>query len=280
MSTGFEGPFYLTRVIPITPRGFFLQWGFRSAKESGNYTFQVFRSGSAEGPWESISGVLTNQYSYVDSLVLPDGQTTDTYRRPNQLSLPRRFFYRVVTVTPSGTNYCVVDDTDPDLDPMHAQQWRRATFDFNLSMRRQGIPVVVLKRRRWGVRCTRCTDAKTKEIVRAACVTCWGTMFEGGYWAPMMVWGRRGVAQESTTNSPEQKSDASVTRIWLPYIPQVEKDDVLVFPRDNKRVLVDQQLQTEIGTVTVHQVVTAVEISHDHVLYRYPVDTKDLKPLV
>lgn len=280
MSTGFPTAFSLTRITPLIPYGYFLQWSLRSEKASGEYKFVVYRSGSAAGPWERLSDPLTNQYSFVDDLKTPQAKSDDAYRRPNQLGLARRFFYRVVATLPDNRQLEVIDDTDPELDPLHAQQWRRATTDFMLAMRVQGVPIAVLKRRRWGVRCRSCSDSKTREIVRAACKSCWGTMFEGGYWSPMVVMGRRAPAQEATTTAPEQKSDASVTRIWLPYVPQVEKDDLLVFLRDNKRVVVDQQVQTEIATVTVHQVITGVEINHDNILYQYPVDLQNRRPMV
>lgn len=281
MSTvGFVGTLALTRVTPLVPYGYFLQWALTGVKDDGPFLFTLYRSGSANGPWEQIAPTVTNQYAMVDGLAQPASLSRDVYQRPNQLALARRFFYRVVAALPDGRTLEVVEDTDPDLDALHAQQWRRATYDFNLAMRVQGVPIAVVKRRRWGARCRRCTDAKTREIIRAGCVACWGTAFETGYWTPMLVQGRRAPAQEATTIAPEQKSDASVTRVWLPYVPQVEKDDLLVFPRDNKRLIVDQQVQTEIGTVTVHQVVTAVELNHDHILYRFPVEIQDLKPLV
>lgn len=279
MSTGFSKPLTFSRITPLIPYGYFVQWSVK-ANESGTYIFELYRSGSVEGPWEPISGPLTNQFSFIDTLTPPQGPTNYLYQKPNQLALGRRFFYRLVCVLPSGKNLTVIDDTDPDLSPLHAQQWRRATVDFGLSVKRQGMLVAVLKRRRWGVRCTRCTDKVTREIIRASCKICWGTAFDGGYWEPMLVYGLRQPASETTTITTEQNSDASLTRFRVPYLPQVEKDDLLISPKDNKRFLVDQQVQTEIGTVTIHQTVTAIELNHDHILYDFPVELQDKKPLI
>jgi uncharacterized protein YbaR (Trm112 family) len=275
-----RAPLRFTRMTPLTPRGFFLQWSVTPTRASGDYVFSVFRAGAPNGPWTRLAGPLANQYAFVDDLRTAADVTGDPYRSPTQFSLGRRFFYRVTCTTPAGQALEVVDDTDPDLDPLHAQQWRRANFDFNLSVRRQGIPIVVLKRRRWGVRCAKCTDPKTGEIVRAGCVESWGTAIVGGYWDPVLVWGQRSPAQQTTTVSPEQRSDSAVYEVKLPHAPLVERGDMLVCPRDNLRLEVDQQSQTEIGTVTVHQTVRAIEVNHDHLIYRFKVETQNLKPLV
>lgn len=274
-------PLAFERIVPITPYGFFLQWTLTTAKEAGDYVFHLYRSGSAVGPWEAVAGPLPNQYAYVDRLPPPaDSGGADLYRRANQLALMRQFYYRLRVVTPNGTVLEAVDDTEPPLGRLHAQQWRRATFDTNLALRKQGLRAAVVKRRRWGRRCLKCTDAKTREIVRANCPESWGTPIEGGYWDPVLVYARHAPSDNASTDTPEQRSDASYTRIWLPYAPSVEKDDLIVFVDENRRFLVDKQVRTEIGARTVHQVATAVELNHDHLLYRFPIDVASATPLV
>lgn len=280
MKEVFPGPFTVTKVTPLTPYGFHVQWALKTAKDSGAYTFEVFRSGSDQGPWESISGPLTNQYAFVDRLPQPEGTVYDQYRRANKLALSRYFVYRVVCTTPTKQILEAFGDTDPKLDYLHAQQWRRAVFDFRLAMRKQGVPIAVLKRRRWGVRCAKCVDMKTREQIRGACAACWGTGIVDGYWDPVLVMGRRAPTQSTTQTTPDQKVDSASVQVWLPPAPQVEKDDVLVFVRENRRVLVDRQVQTEIGTVVVHQVVVGAEINADNILYRLKVESQNLSPLV
>lgn len=271
----------LTKITPLYPHGFFVQWALGGATASGVYRFDVFRSGSSEGPWELVVRQLANQYAYTDRLVQPEGTAHADYRRPNQLGFTRGFFYRVVVTGPDGAQAEVVDDLDPQLDRKQAQYWRKMVRDLSVGLRKlNGVPCAVLKKKQWGERCPRCYDKVSREVVRANCVTCWGTGFVGGYWAPVKVHTRRSAPVSATQQTPEGKSDSNSVRIWMPHIPQLDRDDVIVFLRDNKRFRVDQQSETQITTVTVHQTISAVEIERSHILYKLPVDVDAVQPLI
>jgi hypothetical protein len=82
-----------------------------------------------------------------------------------------------------------------------------------------------------------------------------------------------------TLNTPEQKIDTNQARIWLPGVPQVDVDDVLVFLRDDKRFKIDRHVQTELTLIPVHQVVDTVELERGHVVYQFKV-SPDEAPLL
>jgi hypothetical protein len=269
----------ITRILPLYPHGFFVQWDLTST-ESGTFKFDLYRSGGAQGPWEPVSLGMVSQYAFVDRLPQPAGTQHDVVRRPNQLALMRSFFYRLVVTAPSGKTTEVVDDTEPPIDRKMMQYWRRATFDFDKTLKFTGVPTAVLKKRHWGLRCTKCVDRVTREVVRAACPECFGTRFDGGYWAPTLMRLRMGVPNNVTLNSPEQKQDANSEQVYMRYFPHLERDDVIVTLRDNKRFVVDQQIETQIQTAVVHQVLSVLELTHDHIIHRLRVDADSVQPLI
>lgn len=278
-----------TRLNSLFPHGHFVQWTLRDAHASGTYAFAVYRSGGRDGPWELLAAGLTDAYAYVDRFAPSPAATPDRVA-PNQLALFRNFYYRVEARAPSGEVLSAVEEVGPLLgvpggegQPLVyrklGQYHRKARRDVRLALKLTGTPAAFLKRRAWGERCPRCFDKVAREVVRAACTTCWGTGFVGGYWAPTLLWARRGTGQSSTQVTPEQTSDANDTKIYLPDMPGMERDDVVVFLDDDRRFRIEEQAQTEIKLAAVHQLLAAKEVPRDHVLYRLPVHPGQLRPL-
>jgi hypothetical protein len=268
----------ITLTTALYPRGQFVQWTVLDATESGAYLFRLERSGSPEGPWALVMSDTPDQYAVRD--LLTDGVTTDTYTPPNELTFYNNIFYKVTCKTPSGALLTDVAETgDRRLDRVTSRNHRKLQRDFRLSLKYNGTPYLLFKRRRWGVRCPRCYDAKTQRVVRADCRECWGTGFEEGYWKPTLTAGRRTVNANSTAITPEAKADSNEVRFWFPDFPTLERDDMLVSLKSQRRYRMDQQVDTELKLVGVHQVVTCQEIDKDHIFYRMPADPTTLNPL-
>jgi hypothetical protein len=274
----------ITRTLPLHPKGIFVQWTLKNPAESGTYKFFLYRSANENGPWETVVENLTDTYAFLDTFLLPPGLTTETHRRPNLMALTRTFVYRVICLPPTGEQLEAVSSVGPHFEQSPsgrkaAEHWRRGTKNFQIHMKYEGSPVAILKRKVWGERCPICTDKITRTPTRGACKVCYGNAFTGGYWNPVYVRIRRGAPNSVTLNTPEQKVDTNKVRIWLPGIPQVDVDDVLVFLRDNRRFKIDSHVQTEITLIPVHQLVDSVELERGHVVYQFKV-SPDEAPLL
>jgi len=261
----------ITRVLSVAPYGYFVQWTVRKPS-SGSYRFTLLRSGGPNGPWEPVAVDLTDTYFCIDRFDAPGEPGS---RRPNQLALFRQFFYRLVMTDPAGQQDDDVADTDPRLDRNMMRAWRRATHDFDLTLRYHGRPCAILKRRRWGVRCPKCSDAVLREGIKSTCTVCWATGFVGGYWTPAIVQAHRLSGDLASQNTPEQRSDSNSTRVQLKHFPEVERDDVLVFLHDNRRFNIEKVSQPEISNRTTHQLCMTSELDHGSILYRLKVDTAE-----
>lgn len=271
----------IRRVKPLIPKGVFLQWVIEQPTESGVFTFQVERAGGPLGAWSPVLSATPAQYA-----VLDDFRTaidTPAQVHPNLLTLNQRLFYRVSCTTPSGNVLRDIQELDvtshqTPADLKVAQLRRKARLDFARAQRYPGTPILLLKRRWWGETCMRCRDPRTKALMRTDCTSCWSTGFLGGYWNPVEVRGRRSVANVASQITPEGKSDSAEAKFWLPESPQVERDDVLILLEEGRRYRIDQQVQTEMQLQGVHQVVNALAIASDHLLYRMPYDTTSIAP--
>lgn len=273
----------ITASVGLPPKGYFIQWTTDDATESGQYVFELFRSGGPVGPWEPVTGPISNTYSHFDDFTVPTAKTTALELRPNLFGLFREFVYRIVMTSPSGKTYEAIADIGANFDGAPAdvkmnQYLRKIIRDFRLTLKFNGTPCMLLKRRRWGVRCV-CVDKATKEIMRASCKKCWGTGLVGGYWAPFPLAVRRNTGTNGSVIAPAGKGDSNDVKFWMADFPNVEQDDLLVFLKDQRRFRLDQATQTEIRLRLAHQVVSAQEIEHGNILYQLPVRLDQSKPL-
>lgn len=269
----------ITRVLSIQPYGFFVQWEVRKPVASGVYRFWLARSGGTAGPWEPVADDLHDKFCFVDRFDQPADLATNA-RRPNQLAIFRQFYYRVQMLAPNGERDEYIIDGDPPIDRKSLQHWRRALKNFQDSLRLTGRPCLVLKRRRWGERCPKCSDAVLREPIKSSCTTCWGTGFKGGYWNPILMSAHRVGAGDEQTNTPEGRSDTKAVRIQMQSFPDVERDDVFVFLTDRKRFLVERVSIPEVMGNGTHQTIGAVEIPAGNILYRLPVSEDTAAPLI
>jgi hypothetical protein len=269
----------ITRLLPLFPRGVFLQWDLVNPTEAGTYTFDVYRSGAPSGPWTALTLGAANICNYSD--VLPT-TSTQVATDVNQLSLSRGIFYRVVATPPSGAagKVEVVSAVEPRLDGQQRLLKQKILRDESVMLRKlNGVEIAVCKRMHWGPRCTKCWDKTTKAVTRANCSTCFGTGFTPGYFTPILTLGRRGTLPSAKQVAPQGVAEYRPTQVTLLDVPKIEPDDVLVFLKDNKRFIVKAIIQTELKTVGVHQKLEVSELARSSMEYRLVVDPTRIPPL-
>jgi hypothetical protein len=269
----------IRRALAIYPRGAFIQWDLEGVTEVGTYTFDVYRGESSTGPWTTLVLGATGITNYFDRLPVT---VTPGDVPPNQLSLARSLYYRVVATPPSGSSNAVevVTALEPELEGYQQRLKRKLLRDQTMVLRKlSGVEVAVLKRKHWGVRCAKCYDKYTKETVRGNCTTCYGTGYDGGYHTPVITLARPNHVQLQTQTTPQGKVDVAQTRLVILDVPEVQKDDVLVNLQDNHRYLVQLVDHSELKTSLVYQTLMVSELSRSSIEYRVLVDKTRTPPL-
>lgn len=270
----------ITRLLPLFPNGAFIQWDLVNPPENTSFIFSVYRSGSPEGPWEALRGGAVDVYNFVDRLPTVAAVPPGSAEQPNQLSLARGIYYKVVATDPSGVDYAAVSLIEPKLTGWQRRLKRKILRDESLLLRKlNGVEVAVVKRMHWGPRCTKCFDKYTKEVVRGHCTTCLGTGFTPGYHTPVITLARRSPTPVQTVVTAQGKTDTSYAQVTLLDAPKVEEEDILVFLRDNRRFIVKQVLQTELQTHPVHQKLSVSELMPTSVEFKIVVDPLRTPPL-
>jgi hypothetical protein len=280
----FLGSVQITRTTALFPSAVFIQWDI-VPDAPGTFLVDIYRSGSPNGPWETLGVALRDAYHFLDDRFnLPpsdDLETEHEHAGLNFYSLSRDVYY-LITVTPDGSTAfsSVPTPIEPGLDRRVRLLKRKMQRDESVAFRKlNGIPLAVLKRKHWGTRCTYCYDVVTREATLEHCPTCLGTTFENGYWAPVYICGRRTPAPVQTQLTAHGDSDSKVLNFVILDYPRLEYKDVLVDLRRGDRYQVQIATTTELRGVPVHQVISASKLGRNSVEYSVLVDPNTVPPL-
>lgn len=268
----------IVRSTALYPSAVFLQWNVQS-DESGDFWVDVFRAGGPDGPWETLASGLREAYNFVDA----DFNKPSGGESVNLFSLSRDVYYKVTVTPPSGSANAFSSDPtpiEPGLDKRTRLLKRKLLRDLAVGFKRlNGVPFAVLKRRRWGPRCPDCFDETLHEAAIEHCKTCFGTSFEGGYWAPTQIRGRREVAPVQTNLTSHGESDVKIADFIILDYPHLEYKDIVVDLRRNERYEVQRVTPTELKGVPVHQKLVASLLGHSSIEYFVRVDPHTTPPL-
>lgn len=242
----------ITKTVALYPSAVFVQW---HAPWVADAAFELSRSGAQNGPWETVA-VGVGGFHAVDGRF--DAES------PNSYSLTREVLYRVRVGDVTSESRRV----EPDLRREIMLLKRKMQFDLRLGLRAlNGTKGAVLKRRRWGPRCTECYDAASQQSTLEHCPQCFGTTYVGGYWNAVHIRMRREAAPVQVQMAPRGKTEQRYAGFVLLDYPALEQDDVLVELGTNARWLVDMVSPTSLQGITVHQKVVCSEIARDAVEY-------------
>lgn len=246
----------VTRIVAAYPRKVYLQWNLYNPEAGVDYTAQVFRSGSAEGPWEQVGTDLLNAFNFVDE----NFPSTYDDSAPNLYSMHRSLYYKVEIEASTGGTVETTKKLEGGLDRRRKGIHRKLQRDAAIYLKKvMGTEVAIFKRKRWGEKCT-CVS-KTGQTTRSHCRSCFGTGIKDGYWNPVYGYAQRKVSPIQVQTGPQGKVESHRVEAYMLNIPQVEPDDILVFLRDNKRYTIQSVIPTQIHSVDVHQELVLSELS-------------------
>lgn len=169
--------FYRVTVDYVVVGGARVSWDMdRHFTDPGPYVFQL-QVGHANVPdtdnWTDVGAPVTDTYFAIDTERRLAGKTADIH-------------YRVKLTTSVDTYYSPVAAAEGLLIQRDWLNYREIVRKEQLRHRvHTSISGFLLKARRYGPRCSICTDQFTEEISRTNCTECFGTGFTLGYFDPL-----------------------------------------------------------------------------------------------
>lgn len=234
-----------------------ITWEIESTSEDIlDYTFQLLRSESPEGPYEILTPEFEDQYLFIDNAI---------YRG----HLYRKYFYvlKVKRKDTEETKEFGPAAHEPEAD-LIGKELRK---HMNLLMREfAGRRCWLLPVRTFGQRCD-CWNPTLQKRTRSGCLTCFDTGFVRGYMTPIETWVQIDPSPKSEQNAnigPLQQINSTAR---FGYYPPVKPRDLLI-EGENKRWRLGQISNTEKHRALVHHEMQIHQIPPTDIEYRIEID--------
>lgn len=206
-----------------------------------DYTFQLLRSESAEGPFESVSSTFEDRYSFVDNAV----PHSHNYRQLHYL-------LRVTLKSDSSTKDFGPASREPEANLIVTE----LRTHVNLLMREfAGRRCWVLPVRTFGQRCTACYNVTLQKKRKSGCISCYDTSWTRGYLRPIESWMQIDPNPDAEQQSAVGPTQQQTTTARLGASPSLKVGD-LVIEAENHRWRVTQVNQTQHNRSPIHQEVS------------------------
>lgn len=243
-----------------------LAWEFDGYDDPNDYTIQVVRSESPEGPFEAMTAPFEDRYIFVDSRI-PRG---DKFRQ---------LYYKLIVTHKSSAETAqfgpVTNAAEPDLIASYIR-----IHELTMFTQANGRLVWLFKARTFGARC-KCYDAISGQRKHSRCLTCFNRTFIRGYHNPIEVWAQIDPAGKANQDTSGQKAQHVYTTARIPYFPVVSPNDLIV-EAENKRWEITKVTQTERLRAVLRQELTLRQLETTDIEYSVPIKldhaVRDLSP--
>ncbi len=231
-----------------------------------DFTFQVLRSESPEGPFDPMTQTFSDRYLFVDSRIPPG----DRFR---QLWYKLRVVHKATnTIEDFGP---VTREADPDLVAQYIRRMEMTAFTQVI-----GRQVWLLKKRTFGARCS-CFDRLTQKAKVSGCLECYGTTYTRGYHNPIEVWMQIDPSSKSKQLQQQQADQNTMTTSRMSFYPNVSVGDVII-EAENNRWRVQSVTRSERLRATIKQEMVLRHIVPTDIEYKIKLDLdqalKDIQP--
>ncbi len=232
-----------------------------------DYTFQILRSESPEGPFEAVSPLFSDQYIFVDRRIpLGDRYTALWYK----LVSTRKRDGRVTETAP------VTQEAEADLI---AVAIRRLEMTYFIQV--VGRACWLFKKRVFGPRCRTCWDPVLGGRTNDRCLDCFNTGILRGYHNPIEIFVQIDPATKSVQNNAQQVTQLVTCGARTSFYPNIAPGDVLV-EAENKRWRVQELSLSEQRRTPIKQEMTLKQIDERDIEFKLPIKLdralRDIQP--
>lgn len=221
--------------------------------------FNVYRSGSNEGPWSKLTPIPTSETVFNDfNTQIASKYAHDLYK---------------VEVIERGVSlgFSNIIKNEREMSTWHqlrAEEINRR--EWLMLSRFIGVDTIVLKHVSYGkynFRCSDCWDAVNKVVRKDYCTTCYGTSYEKGYYAGIHTKFQYVEPNKEDVVTEEGRMEPANTTAWTIAYPELDINDLLIRTDDFRIFRIDSVQNTSLVTQTVRQMVNLTHIPYTAVEY-------------
>lgn len=222
----------------------------------------VERSGSPEGPFETLNQIPISGNAYID-------------RNVNFDNIERLYFYRISIKKPVSLETELVSEVVTH-EPLTAASYvgRMMLLEKKTALERiNGKLCLLYIRKTHAKRCPKCWDSARMKAITENCDDCYGTGFEGGgFYAPIKIYVQFEPRAVSPSVDVTGKSDNMTTSGWTIGYPPLSHGDMIVRAnRTDLRYRVENIAFTEEFDVRIQQQMSLVRHHASSKLMKMPI---------
>ena len=252
----------IERVLPVYPEYMHVQWSIDDPNGASG-EIEVSRSGSPEGPFTVIANKLP-----ADTFFFQDFKVA-------KFGLSQNYWYRIRVSSLLNPDEKVLSEpgtVEFRAQPHRFRLARKARRDLYVTLSRlNGSIYMLLKKKRFGARCSTCFNEVTQDVVLSSCGECYGTSYQAGYHDPVSMWGKLDPTVIQQQFGMQGVGEVAMLGFVTLDYPLINLEDILVEMQTNRRFLVKQKMQTQSSGIPVHQDLQLSELSRTAIEYSIPV---------
>jgi len=232
-----------------------------------DYTLEVLRAESPEGPYDVVSPPFRDRYIFVDRRI-PIGDKYVT------------LWYKLRCTKVGASSFVdfgpAAQQPEPDLI---AQSIRRLELTYFTQL--VGRACWLFKKRVFGPRCRTCFDFTLQKRTVDRCLDCFGTGVLRGYHNPIEIWAQIDPSTKAQQNNAQQIAQFVTSRARTSFYPNIQPGDLLV-EAENKRWRVQNLETSERLRVTIKQEFTMRQLEERDIEFKLPIKLdralRDIQP--
>ena len=237
-----------------------ITWRVTPGHEKGK--FIIFKSPDGINNWKELGKVSGIMGAFVDTELIPRGRWDEAYYKIILQYNGQRYDSDVLSTfgSISRTEFGVA----------------RTIMQHEWESLRLVTPVKYYKLRTDGAKCPRCVDKDTGQAVGVSlCPTCYGTTYDGGFYDAVdsfMHIGVIGSKIQEDTREGTGSTDPVAVHARMPAYPMMEKNDMIINPRADRRYLVEKIDYAWLnGKIPVYAEVDLMLLTRSDIRYTFPI---------
>jgi hypothetical protein len=235
-----------------------LAWEVNDTSQA--FEFFIDRSGSPEGPFETVNSIsIKHAYGYIDRTYNPE-------------SINRQIYYRVRGVSSKETIISRIEKLDQEhlnRPGLMIEGQKRLGLE-----RFFGTKCNIFIRKTFGKKCTHCYDIARQKSISSSCIYCYGTTFEGGYFAPILMYLQLNPLHKANQKNDLQNSEnLRIEGVWGGNFPILSPYDLIVETdaHDHRYIVESPVIRTELHNALIEQRFPVTQIQMSRIEMRVPV---------
>lgn len=229
---------------------------FNEDTNSIGYIPEISESPIDNGEWISLTpSPIYNAYGFVDTIT-------------QRGMMDQRLYYRIRTTDGAISNKVCLSCEEQNYISSYIVDC------LSMAQRRcQGLEALLYPRKKFGKRCKNCYSHLDGKIIKAKCPSCYGTTYEGGYFAPVRVTFDKDIQQKTIDKNEYGVSENhTVTGSFTGDIV-IEPGDLVIFLRKTfERYIIGSITPSSVYDAIIRQMVVMTQVRADAPEQLIPVD--------